>query len=134
MIKYLLALTLLLPGLARASCTWAYSSNVAVGTCSTGTETVLAANDGLKLVDWRSVTGITVFAETAGTMTASTLACYAYNPATSSWIRVPDLDLTVQALAKQGWFGLSVPSPLGRVAWLPNGTGLATTIYIYGSY
>jgi len=24
------------------------------------------------------------------------------------------------------------PSPVGRLAWLPSGTGLATTIYIVG--
>ena len=135
MIKYLLALALLLPLAAEATCTWTISSNIATGTCTTGAETGTppTANEGLPLVDWRSYTGISVYAETAGTMTASTLAAYAKNPATGSWIRVPDLDLTVQALAKQGWFGLSVPSPAGRILWLPVGTGVATTIYIIGS-
>lgn len=134
MTKLLMAALLALAALpAAASCTWTYSGHTAVGTCTTGTESTLAASDGLPLVDWRAFSGVSVYAETAGTMTASVLQAWAQNPVTGAWMRVPDLDLTVQALAKQGWFGLSVPSPTGRIAWLPSGTGLATTIYIIGS-
>ena len=134
MIKYIALLALLLPRLALATCTTTDGGSVVTVTCTTGTESTLTASsiEGLKLnTIFSSNRGLAVHAETAGTMTAGgTLQAYVQNPATGNWNRVPDLDLTVQALARQAWFGLAVVNQMGRIIWLPSGTGLATTIYI----
>lgn len=124
---------------AYASCTHTFNGPTAVITCSTGTESTLTQSsvEGLPLDGAffsKAPGGIVVHAETAGTMTASTLACYVQNSQTGQWNRNPDLDLTVQALARQAWLGLAVPAHSGRIVWLPNGTGVATTIYITPSY
>jgi len=138
--KYLIAVllaVLLLPAAAWASCTTTDGGSVVTVTCSTGTESTLTAGsvEGLKLAGMRAVAGVSVHAETAGTMTAGgTLQAYVQNPATGNWNRVIDLDLTVAALARQSFLGLTIVNPMGRVIWLPNGTGLATTIYLTYSY
>ena len=135
MIKYIALLACLaLPRLAHATCTTTDGGSVVTVACTTGTESTLTAgsSEGLKLnTIFSSSRGLTVHAETAGTMTAGgSLQAYVQNPATGNWNRVPDLDLAVQALARQAWFGLAVVNQMGRIIWLPNGTGLATTIYI----
>jgi hypothetical protein len=132
----IIALLLSLPAYAFATCTTANDGPVTTVTCTTGTESTLTAssNEGHKLntiFSGQRQPGLTVHAETAGTMTAGgTLQAYVQNPATGNWNRVIDLDLTVAALARQAWFGLTVANQMGRIIWLPNGTGLATTIYI----
>ena len=141
MTRLLLCLALLLPAAARAACTFTEgAAKSSVATCTTGTEAAApsGAEDGLGLEGWffgKPTTGIAVFAETAGTMTAGgTLQAWLLNPATSVWQRAPDLDLTTQALANQGWIGLKIVASRGRVAFKPSGTGLATTIYLVPSY
>lgn len=106
--------------------------------CSTGTETANAptqATDGLALTSNEVfIKAAVVFVETAGTMTAGgLLKCYLFNPVTASWTAAPDLDLTVQNVAKQGFSGLYIPAPGGRIAYIPSGVGLACDIYIIGS-
>lgn len=132
----LLCALLALPAWATCS-TDSTASTHATVTCTTGTESApsQSSTDGLRLEQFRPVVGITVHAETAGTMTAGgVLQAYAQNPVTGQWNRSPDLDLTVQALARQAWVGLSVPAARGRIVWYPSGTGLATTIYIIAAY
>jgi hypothetical protein len=135
MIKYLFAALLAVLALpAAATCTHADGGTYTTITCTTGTESTLTASsaEGLKLNTLFSRTmGLSVHAETAGTMTAGgVLQAYVQNPVTGNWNRVPDLDLTVQALARQSFVGLAIVNQMGRIAWLPSGTGLATTIYI----
>lgn len=82
----------------------------------------------------KNTTGITVIAETAGTMAASTLAACVMNPATGHWSPAPDLALSTQALGSQAWVGLSVVAARGRIIWMPVATGLQTVVYIIGAY
>lgn len=121
---------------AQATTTWSNGSSarVAIATCTTGTESApTLATQGLELAN---VSGFAVHAETAGTMTAGgVLQAYLYNPEGSgSWNRAPDLDLTVQALAKQSFAGFQVTSYAGRIAYVPSGVGLAVTVYIVGTF
>lgn len=134
MIRYVLAFLLLLPSAAFATCTHTDNGSYVSIVCTSGTESTLTASsaEGLKLnALFSKIAGLSVHAETAGTMTAGgTLQAYVQNPATGNWNRAPDLDLTVQALARQSFVGLQIVNQMGRIAWLPSGTGLATTIYI----
>lgn len=118
---------------AQATTTWAQGSDEsrATATCSTGSESAPAgASAGLSL---GYISGFTVHAETAGTMTAGgILQAYLYNPESASWVRAPDLDLVVQALAKQAFAGFQVTGRNGRIAFVPSGVGVAVTIYIVG--
>jgi hypothetical protein len=120
---------------ALATTTWSNGSSarVSIATCSTGSESApTLATQGLELAN---VSGFTVHAETAGTMTAGgVLQAYLYNPESSSWIRSPDLDLVVQALAKQSFAGFQVTSYAGRLAFVPSGVGVAVTVYIVGTF
>lgn len=120
---------------AQATTTWSNGSSarVSIATCTTGTESApTLATQGLELAN---VSGFSVVAETAGTMTAGgVLQAYLYNPESSSWSRSPDLDLVVQALAKQAFSGFQVTSYAGRLAYVPSGVGVAVTIYIVGTF
>lgn len=125
---------LCLPVLASAACTYSGAdgaSNVII-TCTTGTETApTLATQGLRL---EGLAGLTVVATAATAMTAGgQLQAYLYVPAAASWVRAPDLDLTVQALTGQAFPGFTVSVPFGRIDYRPSGTGLATTISIQGA-
>jgi hypothetical protein len=142
MIRYLSAALalLVLPLWAEASCTHASAGPNVVITCTTGTESTLtqSSTEGLGLGSaffGKATTGLAVHVETAGTMTAGgVLRAWLQNPLTGQWNRAPDLDVPVQALARQGFLGLSVVSAKGRIAFLPDGVGLAAVIYIIPSY
>jgi hypothetical protein len=136
-----LLVALSLPLAAEAACTHATSGGTTTITCTTGTESTLtqsSTTEGLSLDSTffgKAVYGIAVHAETAGTMTAGgTLQAWLQNPSTGQWNRAPDLDLTVQALARQSWLGLRTVAPRGRLAYLPNGVGLAVTVYLVSSF
>jgi hypothetical protein len=124
---------------ASAATTWSNGAwlfggpgSTVIATCSTGTESApTLATQGISLAN---LAGFVVHAETAGTMTAGgLLKAYLYNAETGSWISAPDLDLTVQALAKQSFSGFTVTAPAGRIAYVPSGVGVAVTIYIVGT-
>ena len=88
--------------------------------------------DGISL---QGLYGLVVIVEASGTMTAGgTLQCYIWNPQSVTWIRNPDLDLTVSALQRQAFPGIFIASARGRATWVPNGVGsLATTVYMIGT-
>lgn len=127
------AVALLLSLPAYATITWTSADNglVSIASCTSTTESApTLVTEGLSLA---GVKGIVVVIETAGTLTAGgVLQAYIWNDSagTPSWVRVPDHDLTVQALAKQAFSGFAVTSPRGRIAFIPSGVGLASTIYI----
>ena len=127
-------LAVILPRLALAACTYsgADGASTVVATCTTGTESApTLATEGLKL---QNLTGIVAFASAASAMTAGgQLQAYVYNLASGSWVRAPDLDLTVQALTGQAWPGFVVTVPTGRIDYRPSGTGQATTIVLQGA-
>lgn len=138
--KKLLWLLVLLPSFTFASTTWSTTPTGAKAVCTTGSESApTLVTEGLRLdasnSGVRAVKSFTVHAETAGTMTAGgVLQAYLWNPTGNSgngqWNRAPDLDLTVSALASQAFPGFTVTSPVGRIAYVPSGVGLAVTIYI----
>lgn len=123
---------------ASAATTWAdlaalpsWSRGVSA-TCTTGTESApAAATDGIAL---NGFAGFSVTIETGGTMTAGgQLLAYMRNASSGNWVRAPDLDLVVQALANQSFGGFTVTADVGRVAYVPSGVGVASTIYIIGT-
>jgi hypothetical protein len=72
--------------------------------------------------------------DAGGTFTATTLVAYVYSPAAARWSRAPDLDLTVAAgLTAQSFFGFTVTSDMGRVAFVPGAIGQPTNVYISGT-
>ena len=140
--KLLLALlcsTLALP--AYAACTWTNPTGYGVqGACDT-TPVAPSSNDGLLLESQTfgpsAVKGVVVIVETGGTMTAGgVLQAYVKNPISGTWVRVADgsLDLTVSAVASQGFVGIYVPVPRGRIAYVASGLGVSCTIYINPAY
>jgi hypothetical protein len=58
------------------------------------------------------------------------LKAHHWNSKSARWNPAPDLDLTVAALQYQGFVGFAVPSPQGRVAYVPSGVGVAVDIHI----
>lgn len=99
--------------------------------CTTGTESApTLVTEG---IDLRGLSSLSVAVETAGTMTAGgTLQAYVWNPVTAQWNRCPALDLTVQALASQAFPTLRVEAGFGRFTYVPNGVGVACSIYVVG--
>jgi hypothetical protein len=134
-------IVLFLAAPAYATCTWTASTNVA------GVQGACSATEGAaptKVTDGTTfggtwigkVTGFTVVIDAgASTMTATTLLCWVFNPATNVWSRMPDWDLSVQALTSQSFYGIPVPhAPAGvRIAWQPAAAGQTNTVYIIPS-
>jgi hypothetical protein len=84
-----------------------------------------------------SVRGFNLCVETvtdAGPFLAGTLQAYVLNPVSGNWARNPSLDVTLTAgLYRQCFAGWQVPSPIGRIAFLPSGTGQPSSIYLIGT-
>ena len=133
--KKILALLLLLPGMAFATCTWTSYGSAVKGVCTTGTESnSLGATDGIPV---GTIKGFAVFAnaDTGQTLQNGTLQAYVYNANFGLWSRVSDLDLVLSTSTtlSQGWGGMSVNAYGGRIAWLPNSvtiSGGSLTIWI----
>lgn len=137
----LLAVAFALP--VPAATTWTTNTSqttdlvrVSVGTFTTGTEAAPTAGVGTapnqKGLDLFGIEGGTVIIETAGTMTAGgVLKAYIYNPITTNWIPMPDMDITVPAAASHS-ASFFVWGDWSRIAFVPSGVGLASTIYISG--
>ena len=110
--------------------TWSSTGNrsaKAVSTSTGGTATGDAptlATDGVNLTGIGGV-AIQVSADSGKKLAgAGTLQCYVYDADTLGvWVRVPDLDQTIGVtnLRGQSFPGIYVPSPRGRVAWIPSG-------------
>ena len=122
------------------STTWSRVGSHAVkATCTTGTEAApSAATDGISLEDNGGLASIGVHAEAATAMTeGGFLRAYVYNPVgnvgAGQWNRAPDLDLRVRALGAQGFPGYSVPNRVGRLAYVPDGVGVAVVVYLNGT-
>ena len=61
------------------------------------------------------------------------LNAYAYNGISGNWLRLPDLDLTVQALTSQAFPNIVAPAGKPRIAFVPSGIGTVSgTIYVLG--
>ena len=129
----LLAAALLLALPTWASTTWtAPDRRTSVATCTTGTEGAPTGTVGIPL---DNVSGFTVHVEAGGAMTADgTFQAYIRNRQTGNWNRAPDLDLVAKALSRQAFTGFSVVAGADRLAYVPNGIGVAVTIYINGAY
>lgn len=136
MTKILAALlTLALPLLASAACTYATAggSSTTVATCTTTTEAAPTLVTEGRSLD--GLAGFTVALRSSGTSTAGgALLAYLWVQGAQAWVRAPDLDLTAQALTGQVWPGFVVTVPQGRIDYRPSGLGAnTTTIYIIGA-
>ena len=133
-----LALSLYLP--AHAACTWTGNAYGVQGACD-NTPAAPSTTDGLSLEGssvWSAATkGFVVIVEAAGAMTAGgILQAYLRNPNTGTWVRVADgsLDLTVSAVTNQGFLGMYVPVSKGRIAYVPSGLGVSSTVHIIAQF
>lgn len=128
----LLILALASPAVASITWTEDLSKVYALAVCSSGTESApTLVAEGLNL---DRVKGLTVSYEAASAMTADgTLQAYLWNPISEQWNRATDLDLTATAVADEEW-GLEVVGhpPGSRIAFVPNGIGVAGSLYIRG--
>lgn len=137
----LLTLLVLLPSApALGSVTWASTKLQSKLTSTTGTETAsppttdpcarTSSDHGLCL---RGINAFEVHVEAAGAMTAATLECWIWNPASGQWNRAPQLDITTTTLQDETYAGFSATGGNGGVAFIPNGIGVASDIYIIGT-
>jgi len=132
----------LIPLTAFAGTTWSFPTpdgltSKAVDTTGTGSAPTLAT-DGLGLSSIGMRNGFTVIYESTGSaFTACSLQAYIYSANANSgaglWVRVPDLDLTVQALTAQGFVGFRVTAPRDRIAFVPSGCGQPGNIWLLGT-
>jgi hypothetical protein len=84
-------------------------------------------------LDLAGLKGFAVFVEAGAAMTAGgKLVAYSLNPATMAYAPVPELDVTVAALVREGFAGFSLASDFGRIAYVPSGTGQASSVYLVG--
>lgn len=103
---------------------------VVKGAASTGTEAgALGAADG---IDLRGLEAVQVAIEAGGALTAGNLRAWVRNPATGAWNRAPTLDLAVQALAAQAFPVVELNGLQGRLAYLPDGLAIASSVYLCG--
>jgi len=137
--RWLIAMMLMAPLAAGATTTWSYPKALTsklVESTGTGSAPTLAT-DGFPLGQLQANNGLAVVYESTGTaFTACSLQAYVYLPesaVSTHWIRVPALDLSVQALVAQAFQGLSVVSPRNRVAWVPSGCAQPGIVWITGT-
>jgi hypothetical protein len=131
---------LLFPLSAFAGTTWTSPDGLtskAVDTTGTGSAPS-AATDGIDLSAIGMRNGFTVVYESTGAaFTACSLQAYVRSAVANSgaglWVRVPDLDLTVQALTAQGFVGFRVTAPRDRIAFIPNGCAQPGIVWILGT-
>ena len=115
--------------------TWSSTGNrSAKATCTSGTESAPSgATPGVNLTGCKGV-NVVVTADTT-LSGAGTLKAYVYDADTfNAWVPCPDLDLSVTAssVKGQGFAGIYVPGPRGRVAWVPSGvTYTGTNLYVW---
>lgn len=133
--RYLVILAcLLVPLSAFGATTWTTpASLVSKAACTTGSETGTPPStdsDGLAL---SRLSGFVVHVEAGSAMTAGSLAAYLWNPVTDQWNRAPELDITVvgggSSEASSG-FAVTSPRSGSRIAYLPDGLGVAVDVYI----
>ena len=108
------------------------SGRIVIVTADSGSATApTTVADGISL---EGLYGLNVIIEASSTMTAGgTLQCYVWNPQSTTWVRNPDLDLTVAALQRQAFPGIFIAASRGRATWVPNAVGsVATTVYMIG--
>lgn len=107
-------------------------ARVAKAVCTTGSESAPSASssEGLMLV---GVATYMVYLESAsGAFAGGTLECYLQNLLSGKWNRRQDMDLTVGALTNECFGGFEVDARFGRLAFVPQGLGVGSTIYIVG--
>lgn len=138
LLTILLALCVTLP--AFASSTWTTPTTkvtTTVGRVSklvATTDTPAAPTTDAHGLDLAGLHGFTVHVEAASTMTAGgTLDAYSFNVETATWARAPELDIVVTAKQDENYAAFEVLGGIGRIAFVPNGTGGATLdVYIIG--
>ena len=133
-------LTLLLSASAQAGVTWESTKLVSKLISTTGTETAsppttdpcarTSSDHGLCL---RGINAFEVHIEAAAAMTAGTLQCWIWNPASGQWNRAPQLDITTTTLQDETYSGFTATGGNGGVAFVPNGIVQASDIYIIGT-
>lgn len=128
-------LSLILPRLAQATCTWssidAYSAKVV---CTTGTESApTLVTEGVSL----NMLAFTLAAEAdaSQTITSGSWAAYLWIESAGGWARAPDLDVTVgvSGLRRLAWPGFRVFGRRGRIAYVPSSVVVSSgsnTLYV----
>lgn len=122
--------------------TWSNLDDWSVrATCTTGTETPSGATAGLNLASGtdnasRPVRYVEIHVKptTASTaITAGTIDIYSYNPFMALWNKVGSYDVAAQS----NDIGVALPAmevaPVGRMAAVPTGLGVAVTLDMYGT-
>lgn len=115
------------------STVWSGGRGNAKAVCSTGSEAApVAATDGLSL---EGLGGFAVHVEAESAIGGGTLQAYLFNQESGNWNRASaDLDLVVTTgLLRQGFAGFRVPSPAGRIAYVPSGLNVAVAVYLNGT-
>lgn len=122
---------------AAAAPTFATTASGIKITCGATTcDAPTLVTEGLALQGGPSICAISVIVETAGTMTAGgKLLAYIWNPESADsnkWAPVPDFDITVSALAKQGFPSIYVPVQTkgARLTFVSSGIGVANIAYV----
>lgn len=118
---------------------WTFPKNmVALATCTSGSESApTLVTEGLALspVKGRPVGSLVVHGEAAGAQTVGTYRAYLWNPVTARWNRATDLDIVNTTDRYQASSGIVVPGAYtgGRIAYVPNGVGVAINLYLVGT-
>lgn len=141
--RFLLALALLLPLAAEATCTWTTNAEGTSGkvVCTTVGETAFAGTDsallGWELKDCSKGVVLTACVDSTRTLSAAaTLSTYIYDPQASLWAFNSDLNIvtaTISATQRcQNFPAINVLVPAGRLAIIPTaGTLSAGNFTIY---
>lgn len=110
-----------------------YTGVAGVWTCVNACVTI--GGVGFSGLDLYGLKGFAVHAQTTGgaAMTAGgKLLAYIFNPFLGRYAPAPDLDITVGANAYQAFSGFEVVADWSYIAYVPSGTGQASSIFIVG--
>lgn len=112
--------------------------NVSVA-CAAGDEATavapgsLVGTDGIDLEQGIAAVGFTLEMGSGNIAASAYARCFHKNPQTGNWASVPELDVPLNAVARQSSVGFPIPNKRGRLIWLPDAVGGACTVYLNGT-
>lgn len=113
------------------------SDSTSIAVFTTGTESAPPDSSVAQGLDLSTIIGFTVHVEAAGALSASTADAYLYNTTSSQWNPAPALNFIIAGGANSeasAGYTVTRPPKGTRIAFIPNGLGIGSTIKIVGTF
>lgn len=111
-------------------------STTSTAVFTTGTESAPSDTSTAQGLEISVIDSFTVHVEAAGALAAGSLDAYIYNVASGQWNPAPGLNVPIEGgdnSEASGGYDVLRPPAGTRIAFIPNGLGIANSVYIVGN-